>query len=146
MKKEMFIQLIGIFLLVGCTPQIVYVPIKRELLLKKAAEVQLFLHEPKVSYQILGGVEVKGGWSSKEKMIAELKRKAWLVGADAVIDVEYRRGGEKAKKARLGQYAQSHLLWDLPQRKINNLFGEVVLRGEAVKFTNSNSTREGSKK
>jgi len=143
MKKEMLIKMVGIWLLVGCAPQIVYVPIKKKLLLKKAAEVKIFLHEPKVPYQVLGIVEVKGGWSSKEKMIAELKRKAWLAGADAVIDVEYRRGGEKAEKARLGQYAQSHLLWGLPQRKINNLFGEVVLRGEAVKFTNSNSTRKG---
>ena len=119
-----------IFLMIGCAPKVTYFPH-----LQESPEVKILTSPPNKPYKVLGVIQVEGNeWMSKEDFLKLLKKKASQIGADALMDLEFEKGGEKLEKAKLGHYAESELVWSLPKRKINRLFGKVVLKAKAIKY------------
>ena len=120
-----------ISLMMGCVSRVTYFPVSS----KSSSEIEILTSSPTRPYKVLGVIEVEGNeWMSEEDFLRLLKKKAFQIGADALMDLEFEKGGEKLEKAKLGHYAESELVWSLPKRKINNLFGKVVLKAKAIKY------------
>ena len=145
---RLFCEIIMFVFLLACagcvSPRVTYIPIEEE---PRVSEeyIQILKEKPERPFRTIGLLDVSGtDWSSKEEMLKALKRKAYLVGADAIIDLEYERGGEKLEPATKGQYVSGGLLWDLPERKVDKLFGSINLRAKAIKYVDeSKSDPEG---
>ncbi len=136
MKKKIVVVIVGIFLLgfMGCAPSVSYMPFKEKPVVSEE-RIQVLSEKPQGFYKLLGLLEVNASyWTSQDEMLRLLKRKAYLVGAEAIMDLEYEAGGEKVEPATKGYYASSSLLWPLPKRKINNLFGFVTLKAKAIRY------------
>ena len=117
-------------LIMGCVSRVSYFPTSL-----KSSEIEILTSPPAKPYKVLGVIQVEGNeWMNKEDFLRILKNKASQVGADALIDLEFEKGGEKLEKAKVGHYAEGKLVWDLPKRKINKLFGRVVLKAKAIKY------------
>lgn len=139
--------IIFIFLLafLGCgSPKVVYTPVKEEPRVS-AKEIEILSEKPQRPYKVVGLLEVGGSdWTSKEEMLDALKKKAYTVGADAIIDLEYERGGKEFQPATTGAYVSGDLLWELPKRKVNKLLGSKNLCAKAIRYvteTQSNMER-----
>ena len=117
-------------LIMGCVSRVSYFPTSL-----KSSEIEILTSPPAKPYKVLGVIQVEGNeWINKEDFLRILKNKASQVGADALIDLEFEKGGEKLEKAKVGHYAEGKLVWDLPKRKINKLFGRIVLKAKAIKY------------
>jgi len=118
------------FLIMGCVSRVSYFPVSL-----KSSEIEILTSPPAKPYKILGVIQVEGNeWMSEEDFLRVLKNKASQIGADALMDLEFEKGGEKLEKAKVGHYAEGKLVWDLPKRKINKLFGGIVLKAKAIKY------------
>ncbi|OQX87716.1 MAG: hypothetical protein B6D55_02550 [Candidatus Omnitrophica bacterium 4484_70.2] len=117
-------------LMIGCVSKVTYFPASY-----KSSEIEILTSPPAKPYKVLGIIQVEGNeWMNKEDFLRLLRNKASQIGADALIEVEFKKGGEKLEKAKLGHYAEGRLVWDLPKRKINKLFGGIVLKAKAIKY------------
>jgi len=117
-------------LMIGCVSKVTYFPASY-----KSSEIEILTSPPAKPYKVLGIIQVEGNeWMNKEDFLRLLRNKASQIGADALIEVEFKKGGEKLEKAKLGHYAEGRLVWDLPERKINKLFGGIVLKAKAIKY------------
>lgn len=137
----------GCILIGGCAPKVAYIPFKKEPEVVSPKEIKILTQKPREPYKVLGVLEVQAnGWTSKEGILRILKRKAWVIDADALMDLEYENATDNTEQAAQGAYASGALMWSLPKRKINNLFASAsyVVRAKAIKYLNKpNQTKKG---
>lgn len=128
-------QTIILAFLLGCAPQMIYTPYQDQPRISEE-EIRIVDGTPERSYEIIGLIEARGSdWTSKEEMLKALKSKAHSVGADAIIDLRYERGGREIEEAKVGAYASGELAWKLPKRKVNRLLSPTYIRAKAIKYT-----------
>lgn len=118
--------------MVGCGTTTSYIPADVLPKFSQERDLEILNQAPQKPYKVLGVIEVKGNF--KEQMLDALKSQARQIRADAVIIEKYEKEIEEGKKAK-GAYAESGLLWELPQRKINKMFSSYTLSGTAIMYT-----------
>lgn len=96
MKKNMIVFFIAVSVLMGCSKCIIirseYYDITGKVLAPKAADqdILIFTDQGTRPYVEIGVVKVLAHWgTSREAINEELKKRARLAGADALIEVQY---------------------------------------------------------
>lgn len=96
MKKNMIVFFIAVSVLMGCSKCIIirseYYDITGKIMAPKATDqdIPLFTDQGTMPYFEIGVVKILAHWgTSREAINEELKRRARLAGADALIEVQY---------------------------------------------------------
>lgn len=130
-KTVIFLSLL-LFVLAGCGTYVNYIPADAQPTVSSQEDIKILSQHPEKPYKVLGQVEAQGSYESE--VLGALKRKAYEIGAEALIDVTYKKLAREQKRAP-GNFASSELLWDIPSRKINQFFASFSISGTAIKYT-----------
>ncbi|MCG2712135.1 MAG: hypothetical protein L6416_07425 [Candidatus Omnitrophica bacterium] len=100
-------------------------------------EIEILESFPSSPYTEMGIIKIRG--ASRNDIISVLKEKAYQIGADALIELEFEKGSEtQAGSGAKGSYASSNLLWDVPRNKLG-FISYLAAQAKAIKYIKEES-------
>ncbi|MBU1043702.1 MAG: hypothetical protein KJ915_04805 [Candidatus Omnitrophica bacterium] len=124
-KKWIILQSIFfLFFMAGCVSSANFIPADVKHHLSSPKEIKIFTNAPEFPYHVLGTINAFG--RSEKDMMEALKRKAFEIGADGLIDVVKPETSSTKPEQAKGAYASSGLMWNVPKHKIGLLGGQQV--------------------
>ncbi|MBU4304460.1 MAG: hypothetical protein KJ893_02375 [Candidatus Omnitrophica bacterium] len=129
LQKMMFF--LASLILIGCSTSAGFIPADVTHHLNSPEEIKILTEPPQFPYHVLGTIHARG--TSEKDITDALKRKAFEVGADALIDVvQQETAANKSEKSK-GAYASSGLMWNVPKRKMD-LLGPRQAQATAIQY------------